>query len=219
MYVPEHFAMTPEQVAELISDRGVGDLITCGSAGLQATFLPFHFDPTVGEHGVLRTHVSKVNPQWRDEGPALVIFHGADRYISPTWIPDAVDRNLVPTWNYLTVQVHGQLVSHHDEEWKLDRLRELVDMHEDKWDLSKVSSDHFRRFLPAMVGVEIQISAIVGKAKMNQNRTPGDIEHIVGSLAQEGHGDEVGEFMSDFSLPHAVARHEEISRLRRQSQS
>ena len=109
MYVPNHFALTTEQVTELIQTRGAGDLVTMDDSGFQATFLPFTYHPEVGEFGALRTHLSRVNPQWKTPGQALVIVHGPDHYISPVRENEqntGVDR--VPTWNYVTAHLYGE---------------------------------------------------------------------------------------------------------------
>lgn len=212
MYVPEHFAMSPEQVAQVLTGRRAGDLVTTGPEGLRATFLPFSFTPEVGRFGALRTHLGKVNQQWADEGEALVILHGPDGYISPTHQPPS--QTVMPTWNYLTVQVRGRLSAHHDPEWKLAGLRELVAANESVWTMAEVSDEYLERFLPAMVGVQIEITSIEGKAKLSQDKSVEYIDNVTAALERSGHGAELSGLMKELARPVAQRRWAEIARLR-----
>ena len=85
MYVPQHFALSADDVSDLLSGIQAADLVTAHERGIVATYLPFVFDPDAGEHGSLLTHVARNNRQWSDAstGEALVIVHGVDHYISP----------------------------------------------------------------------------------------------------------------------------------------
>ncbi len=113
MYVPAHFAMTPEQVRTVLESGAAGDLVTVGPDGPVATYLPMLFDPAAGGLGSLIGHVSRVNDQWRTPGEALFILHGPDDYIEAEWLNTPGSAN-VPTWNYVTVHVYGRLVVHDD---------------------------------------------------------------------------------------------------------
>ena len=87
MYVAEHFSLPSDQARQLLSHVGAADLVTVHEAGPVATYVPFVFDPDIGGHGALLTHVARNNSQAREAtiGEALVIAHGADHYISPGW--------------------------------------------------------------------------------------------------------------------------------------
>jgi transcriptional regulator len=65
MYVPRSFAEErPEVIAEAIRMARIGEVITLGPEGLDATPLPLLLQPG-GEHGVLVGHFARANPQWR----------------------------------------------------------------------------------------------------------------------------------------------------------
>ena len=124
MYVPAHFAVDDAQLHELLAHHGAADLITLTDQGLLATMLPFVFDPGAGPHGALLGHVARNNDQWRvpARGESLVIVRGgADAYISPGWYRSKAEHGrVVPTWNYITAHVYGQLVVHDDPAWVED---------------------------------------------------------------------------------------------------
>ena len=113
MYIPKHFAAGDDDVRNLLDNHGAADLVTAAADGLIATFLPFVFDPSVGEHGALLGHLARNNDQWRrpptgpPEAAALVIVRGPDAYVSPTWYARKAEHGrVVPTWNYVTAHVY-----------------------------------------------------------------------------------------------------------------
>ncbi|BAS07801.1 transcriptional regulator protein [Arthrobacter sp. Hiyo4] len=62
MYTPAHFEAGPDAIQELLTRPSAANLVTTTSGGLLATLLPFAYDPSVGEHGALQTHVARNNP-------------------------------------------------------------------------------------------------------------------------------------------------------------
>jgi transcriptional regulator len=111
MYIPRAFAEErPEVIAQAIRAARVGELVTMGPDGIDATPVPLLLEPR-GAHGTLVGHLARANPQWRsfDAGvEALVIFRPADAYVSPSLYPTKqADGRVVPTWNYVTVHAWG----------------------------------------------------------------------------------------------------------------
>jgi transcriptional regulator len=105
MYVPAHFAADDEQVRGLLSHIRAADLVTSTPRGMLATYLPLLYDPDAGEHGALLGHVARNNDQWREPatGESLVIVHGPDAYVTPSWYASKAEHGrVVPTWNYVT---------------------------------------------------------------------------------------------------------------------
>lgn len=89
MYTPAHFAASEEAIEALLRNSGAANLVTMTPDGLLATLLPFIYDPSVGDHGALQTHMARNNPQWSTPvtGEALMILQGPDAYISPPGTP------------------------------------------------------------------------------------------------------------------------------------
>ena len=193
MYVPTHFAMDDAAVHELLGHHGAGDLITATSSGLLATLLPFVHDPSVGPHGALLGHVARNNDQWRHAplGEALVILRGPDAYVSPNWYASKAEHGrVVPTWNYVTAHVYGQVVVHDDVVWLEDLVRRLTEQHEAvqsrPWAVDDAPSAFVAGQLRAIVGVELRISRIEAKAKISQNRPAADVAGVVAGLRAAG---------------------------------
>ncbi len=193
MYVPAAFAMDPIEVRALLGAHGAADLITSTSRGLLATMLPFVHDPDAGENGALLGHVARNNPQWREEpiGEALVIVRGPDAYVSPSWYASKAEHGrVVPTWNYVTAHVYGQLRWHDDPAWVEALVRRLTEQHEagmpHPWGVDDAPPRFVAGQLRAIVGVEVRITRIEAKAKLSQNRPDADVGGVVAGLADRG---------------------------------
>jgi transcriptional regulator len=129
MYTPTHFAVDDEAAAEFLSQIRAADLVTVTEGGLAATFLPLLFASELGDHGSMLGHVARKNDQWKRPalGEALVIAHGEDAYIHPGWYPSKAEHGrVVPTWNYTTAHVYGELRIHDDPTWVDAIVRRLT---------------------------------------------------------------------------------------------
>jgi transcriptional regulator len=201
MYIPAHFAAGDEAVRDLLARHGAADLITLTADGLLATMLPFAYEPSDGEHGALYGHVARNNDQWRKPalGESLVIVRGPDAYVSPSWYAAKAEHGrVVPTWNYVTAHVYGELVVHDDPAWVEDVVRRLTAKHEaarrqspgqaPEWSVDDAPRKFIAGQLRAIVGLELRITRIEAKAKLSQNRPAADIPGVVAGLA--GRGDE-----------------------------
>lgn len=193
MYVPGHFALDDASARDLLAQTGAGDLVTATAQGLVATLLPFLHDPDRGQHGALLGHLARNNDQWSRPalGDALVIFRGPDAYVSPGWYPSTAEHGrVVPTWDYLTVHVSGRLVVHDDPVWVEDLVRRLTERHEAvsarPWSVDDAPPAFVRGQLRAIVGVEVRITSVVGKAKLSQNRSAADVDGVVAGLRARG---------------------------------
>jgi transcriptional regulator len=195
VYTPAHFAVDEESAVAFLEQVRAADLVTMTADGLVATFLPLLYDPSAGEHGALRGHVARPNDQWKLEpvGDALVIVHGEDAYITPSWYPSKAEHGrVVPTWNYTTAHVYGELVIHDDPDWVAENVRGLTERHEAgraaPWSVEDAPPEFHAGQLRAIVGIELVISRVEAKFKMSQNRGEADVDGVVAGLAAEGLG-------------------------------
>src|SRR5690349_14212853 len=199
MYIPAHFAADDATVQELLARHGAADLITLTEDGMLATMLPFAYDPAAGEHGTLLGHVARNNGQWRKPalGESLAIIRGPDAYVSPSWYAAKAEHGrVVPTWNYVTAHVYGQLIVHDDPAWVEDVVRRLTAKHEaartespgpeSAWSVDDAPRTFIEGQLRAIVGLELLITRIEAKAKLSQNRPETDIAGVVAGLAARG---------------------------------
>lgn len=193
MYIPSHFTADDAAVDTLLREHGAADLITVTDDGLAATLLPFVYVPGAGEHGALHGHVARNNDQWSRaaHGESLVIVRGPDAYITPSWYASKAEHGrVVPTWNYVTAHVYGNLVVHDDAEWTEDLVRRLTAKHEGRrekpWSVDDAPRSYVEGQLRAIVGVELLITRVEAKAKLSQNRPAADIDGVIDGLRERG---------------------------------
>ncbi len=193
MYVPAHFSASDAVVHNLLARHGAADLVTATADGLKSTLLPFLYEPSVGRHGSLYGHLARANGQWRLPvlGEALVIVRGPDAYVTPTWYASTAEHGrVVPTWNYLTAHVYGELVVHDDLAWVDDVVRRLTHKHEageaQPWDADDAPAEYVAGQLRAIVGIELVISRVEATAKLSQNRPTADVEGVIAGLHARG---------------------------------
>jgi transcriptional regulator len=199
MYIPAHFAADDATTLELLAEHGAADLITLTADGLLATMLPFAYEPAAGDQGALYGHVARNNDQWRKPalGESLAIVRGPDAYVSPSWYAAKAEHGrVVPTWNYVTAHVYGQLIVHDDPAWVEDVVRRLTIKHEaarltspgqpPAWSVDDAPRAFIEGQLRAIVGLELQITRIEAKAKLSQNRPVGDVAGVMAGLTARG---------------------------------
>lgn len=198
MYLPGHFEETRvDELHRLVDENPFGALVVRGPSGLDANHLPFLLEPAAGAHGRLLAHVARANPLWReatDGDEALVIFRAEDAYVSPNWYPSKHEAHRqVPTWNYRVVHVHGTLAIRDDERFvrgvvaRLTRVHEARTGSEKPWRMGDAPADYLDRMLAAIVGIEVEITAIVGKWKLGQNKDERDRLGAAEALRDHGH--------------------------------
>lgn len=201
LYQPGHRKFEVEDPAALLEElcRQVpGTLVTHPADGFRASILPMLFDPEDGPLGTLRGHLARGNPQWRDvgqEASCLAIFDGPDAYVSPAWYAEKrLTGKVVPTWNYVTVQVQGVLTLRHEPEWLVAHVRRLVDRHEkqraDPWSVDDAPDGYIETQARAIVGLELRIDRLEAKRKLSQNRSGADIAGTIAGLSSGGPGEQ-----------------------------
>src|ERR1700733_9592580 len=104
MYLPTVFREERlETLHSLIRAHPLATLITAGADGLNANLVPFTLID-LGEKGTLQAHVARANDQvaaLQSGAETLVIFHGPEAYITPSWYASKKEHGrVVPTWNY-----------------------------------------------------------------------------------------------------------------------
>lgn len=196
MYLPKHFKADARETRELLEGIRVADLITATADGMFATFLPLIYDASVGDLGALLGHVARKNDHWRLEpnGESLVIAHGPDAYISPGFYESKREHGrVVPTWNYLTAHIHGDLLIHDDPVWLEALVRRLTTRHEaerpEPWSVDDAPRDYTEGQLRAIVGLQLRITRVEAKAKLGQNRPSADVDGVIEGLRARGDAD------------------------------
>lgn len=198
MYIPAHFAEArPEPLHRIIREHPLGMLVTHGADGLDADHIPFELDDGVAPLGQLRAHVARANPVWQrcpTGTPVMVVFRGAEAYVSPNWYPSKHEAHRqVPTWNYEVVHAHGTLTIRDDERFLRGLVGRLTKRHEAgenrPWKMSDAAPGYIDEMLRHIVGIEVALTSLVGKRKLSQNKEARDRLGAADQLAASGHGE------------------------------
>ncbi|MHC8311983.1 FMN-binding negative transcriptional regulator [Pseudomonas sp. GT1P32] len=192
MYNPSAFAIKDlHELQQQILETRLAVVITHDEQGLQASHLPLLFSPDQGPNGTLYGHFARANPQWKalqNGAEALVIFAGADAYVSPGFYPSKAEHGkVVPTWNYVAVHAYGTAEVFSDADRLLNLVSALTDRHEagraQPWTVADAPADYIDGMLKAIVGFALPIQRLEGKRKLSQNRSTADIAGVREGLA------------------------------------
>jgi transcriptional regulator len=178
MYLPKHFEESRLEVLQaFIHANPFAVLVANTPGGLVANHIPMELEQGTDRLGVLRGHIARANPLWKNCPPdaeVLSIFQGADSYITPSWYPSKRDGGkAVPTWAYAVTHAYGPIRFIHDADWLLGLVSRLSDRQEATrtvpWAVADAPADYVNRLLGAIVGLEIPVTRVEGKWKVDQN--------------------------------------------------
>lgn len=205
MYVPDAFQQDDrERLQALVRNHPLGLLVTQGPGGITANPVPFVLYDGADGGTTLRAHVARANPQWRDlhgGGEAVVIFQGAEGYVTPSWYATKQQTGkVVPTWNYAVVEARGPARSVEDEGWLRRQIDDLTLAQEggrpSPWRVADAPSTFVAGLLRAIVGIEVEVSTLLGKWKVSQNQPEANRGGVADGFAGEGH-DEMARLVAE----------------------
>ncbi|TBR43923.1 FMN-binding negative transcriptional regulator [Marinomonas agarivorans] len=209
MFITKNFRQDNiEQLRSLICSYPFATFITHTKDQLEVNHLPFYLHQSNGKDR-LQGHIARANPLWKnlkEQSEVLVIFQGPHCYISPSYYPSKKETGkVVPTWNYVVVQVKGSITFIEDKAWKIDMLNRLTDQHEtkqvDPWSVADAPDEYTQRLLHAIVGIEVEVSSMIGKWKVSQNQSEENKQGVINHLSEsdEVHAQAMASFVESFN--------------------
>ena len=190
MYIPSHFKITDETIAyDIIKEHSFATLFSQHNGLPFATHLPLLLNK---DNTYLYGHFARPNPQWKDlkNQTVLAVFHGPHCYISPSWYET---NEAVPTWNYVTVHVYGEVELMEDENELMGSFQEMVLKYEapdSPYKLEDVDAGFLAGMSKGVQGFKIKIHKIEGKAKLSQNHSLQRKELVINQLEQSSKSNE-----------------------------
>lgn len=188
---------------------GVGHLITHGSNGIKSSFVPFLFESSLDGLRMI-AHFARANSHHRHiapDDPFLLVVQGPDAYVSPSLYPSKlIHGEIVPTWTYGLVHVRGTIRVVDDPVEKLRIVTRLTEHHESSrvapWSVDDAPSEFVEKLLRAIVGLEMVVTEVSGKAKLIQDDDVVDRRAVADAFLDGTHGEsEVGALMRDLLPP------------------
>ncbi|WP_286264473.1 FMN-binding negative transcriptional regulator [Thalassotalea atypica] len=179
MHVPEKWNIEDSKKAiRLIDNFGFATLVT---TDLNASPLPLIYDERTNS---IVGHFARNNSQskFASGDKAVAIFNGPHHYISPSWYDKAP---AVPTWNYVSVHVHGALTPLSNEQ-TIASLNALMKKYEPELLQRRdiVTPEIQEKLLKGIVGFSLSIDDIQAKAKLGQHRSIDDQQGVLKALTK-----------------------------------
>lgn len=199
MYIPHQNKFEDwDEIQRFVSSVRAADLVTVNSDGLPiATLMPMVWqvsEPVEGNYGKLVMHMARANEQWKQITPgsqALAILRGAQAYISPTnYSNKQSDHKVVPTWNYQSVHLSGNVEVSEDTELLRRIVTELTQVHEKNrevpWSVAEADPHYLDLQLKGIIAVILYVTKVEAKSKLSQNKSLEDRTRVVADLSHSG---------------------------------
>jgi transcriptional regulator len=207
LYLPAYFKESRTDVLHaLMRARPLATLVTVCDSGLVANHIPVETLPEPPPHGLIRGHIARANPLWREyraDSEALAIFQGPQVYISPSFYPSMQETGeVVPTWDYAVVHARGTLRFVQDTHWLRAFVARLTDAHEASrqvpWKIDDAPPPYIEKMLTMIVGFEFSIVSLTGKWKLSQNHPTANRRGVVKGLrdAADANSREIADMLS-----------------------
>lgn len=188
MYRPAPFRKDdPDELYAFIRANPFGLLVTCADNTPFATSIPMELHAVrKGDPLCLFGHLAAPNPQTASlQGKGLAVFSGPHSYVSSSWY----NHPNVSTWNYISVQVEGDMTLLGDDEFRAHLYR--LQTHFEAGQQNPFLPEHlpegmFEKYLKGIVGFRMHIKSIQGKWKLSQNRNPEDHAQVIRHLEAKG---------------------------------
>ena len=112
----------------------------------------------------------------------------------------------MPTWNYTVAHAYGRVTIRDDERYVRTVIARLTRRHEstqaNPWKMSDSPKEYLDTMVKNIVGIEVNVTRLVGKLKLSQNREARDILEAGETLKKLGH-DVIGDGMLAFGAKKA----------------
>ena len=141
------------------------------------------YAPLIVDGDTCLLHLSRANPL-ANALPVRVtaVVLGPDAYVSPDWYA-AEDQ--VPTWNYVAVELEGELAEADVRDIVIKQSAELEGRIAGKrpWTPDKMTPDVLEAKLRGIRGARLRIDALRGTRKLSQNKSAEDRSGVIRALA------------------------------------
>lgn len=172
MLMRDCWTASDEEALALIEMDPWALLISNGKDVPLVTAIPFLLDRSRGKLGTLVGHMARANPQVPglfDGCRVLVHFQGPRAYVSPSWYPK---RDMAPTMYHVLVEAEGSIALQ-DETTTKGWVERLTKRYEadvpDGWTMQELPDTGIARRMKAIIGFDIEITALRGKVKLGQD--------------------------------------------------
>ena len=177
-----------EAMLGFVAERSFAHVFTASDAGLFAVHVPI-----IVKGARIWFHVARRNriADQLDGQPVLISVSGREGYQSANWY---ASDDQVPTWHYEAVEIEGPAGRLSGEE-----LVELLDLLSDEmerrhspehpWTRAKMEPGKFEAMTNAIIGFEVDPTALRGTRKFNQHKSGADRAATIAGQSAAGRHD------------------------------
>jgi transcriptional regulator len=188
MYVPDHYKEENKYViADFINEHSFGTLISTIKGKPYATQTPFLAELDNNQEITLFGHISTHNEQkdsLLEKSEVICVFNGPHSYISPSWY---VEPN-VPTWNYKTVQLTGEINIKSGKD-AMDIMEKMVNHYERGMikpvKISDIPLSILNEDIEGIHVFEIKVTEVAASFKLSQNKDDISFSRIIRELKKQ----------------------------------
>lgn len=193
MFVPSLYRITePGQVHQVIRQHPLALLVSNGPSTPYTTHLPVIHVPGTEETLTgfsLFGHLNRANPHWKALAGgtrATLRFTGPTSYVTPALYDTPV---AAPTWNFVTVELTGELAPLTDREATLDVVRRTAEEFERRfgagWDCAG-SVSYFRDIVGGVGAFRFEVTGTQAMFKLSQEKKPAVRRRVANSMLADG---------------------------------
>ena len=185
MYIPRINSWNDDrEIPDFMQRFSFATMVSARNGIPIATHLPFLVSK-VEDSIILYSHFARANDHWQalGEQTSLVIFSEPHAYISPSHYEKELN---VPTWNYLAVHAYGKATLITDTDKLMELLENTINNFEASYgkQWSSLPDQYRMNMIKGIVGFSMVVTELQAKKKISQNRSEGEKEKIVQSLAK-----------------------------------
>lgn len=188
-YNPDFVLDDVAEQRRIVDEYPWATLISSTSTGLVASHLPVLLEPEAGDGAItITSHLGRPDEHHHELGDhrVLVIVQGPSGYVSPTWYGDIGPT--VPTWNFITVHLHGtpHLLTAEQTYTVLGRTVDRLERDQPNPFVMSSVEDYARKIAPGTLGFSLRADRIEAKAKLSQDKPPAALARVLAEFDRSG---------------------------------
>jgi transcriptional regulator len=212
LYLPAYFEESKvDTLHAMMRSRPLATLLTLGESAIVANHIPVETLSEPAPFGVIRGHIARANPLWRDyraDYEALLIFQGPQAYISPSFYWSKLQTGeVVPTWDYAVTRAaaYGSCRTQPGcAPWCRAAPMAANYRAGRRGRLRARAPPYIEKMLSMIVGFELAIVKLTGKFKLRQNHPSANRNGVVQGLqAGDADGREIAQMLAAFNDRHS----------------
>lgn len=192
MHYAEYKVVDPAVLRAMIETFPFAAIMTNDDDGPRVAQAPLTYRSGRQPAGAIEFHLAKANPiapLMVQGAPVTILVNGPGAPISPSWYsasfphPDSDRSRTAPTYNYLSLVVHGRLAFMSDAGLQT-QIHDLVAASEplDGWRTEELAPDLWSTWRQLIQGYRVEIERFDLTAKLSMGDTEGDRPGVIAGL-------------------------------------